>query len=109
VARTTTTFSLRLSDEERALLEREAKRLDMKPAALGRLLLLQGLQTKDASKVSRQLRQLSKRLEALEDTLSRVDVNLYNSVVLGLLLATGEETLKDSSAWLKENLQRGED
>jgi len=105
VAKTTTTFSLRLTEEERALLDREAKRLGMKPAALGRALLVRALQSRDNSKLPVQLRQLAEKLGAIEDTLSRVDVNLYNAVVLGVRVATGEEKLKDSATWVKENLQ----
>lgn len=105
MAKTTTTFSLRLTEEERALLDREAKRHGMKPAALGRALLVRALQSRDNSKLPVQLRQLSEKLGAIEDTLSRIDVNLYNAVVLGVSLATGEEKLKDSATWVKENLQ----
>ena len=105
MAKTTTTFSLRLTQDERALLEREAKRLSTTPAALGRNLLVAALQGKETSKAPAQLRQLSQKLAALEDTLARIDVNLYNAVLLGVRLAAGEEKLKDSDTWLKENLQ----
>lgn len=107
MAKSTTTFSLRLTDEERVLLEREAKRLAMKPAALARMLLVRSLQSSDSTKSPTQLRQLSQKIATMEETLSRVDVNLFNSVVLGLRLATGEEKLKDSAAWVRKHL-RGE-
>lgn len=118
-------FTLRLPDEQRAALKREADKLGLSASAYAENLLTRALRDPASEKLPRELRtlldqllersdptqlattlqELRARLERVEADLARIDVNLYNAVVLGASLAAGEEKLKSSGPWLKKHIR----